>query len=811
MDTFSPQEMDIRHVLDALAEPLLAVDGSARILHANAALKELLGWGRTELLGQPLGLVLPEPLPEGPGEPQGPAAEPEPAAHRRRAAALRTRARLREGGLREVEVRLSAWPRGEGEPLWVVSLRDLQGLAELERHLGLYRRLTLLQASIAQALVEAEDEEAAAQATLRACGEVEGWALGTWWRVEDSRLRPLTVWTAAQDLPLFVERTLRHTLAPGEGLVGRAWQGRAPLVCADVQQDGRFLRGQEASREGLHGALFTPVVGEGTVHGVLEFFSREPRQALAEDEAVAGLLGRQLGLFLDRQQRTQGVRTRDQALKWLWESDLLGLHVSNGRGVVQAANPVLLRLLDYTPQEVEQRQLTWASLVPERLRGMSQAALERLRREGGALSFEGEYLRKDGRAVPVWVSAVALGQQEVATCVLDLSGWRPAPPERPQLGSPELLSSLVAHAPVVLFALDRQGVFTLSEGGGLRALGLRPGQVVGASIFDVYRTEPAVLADVRRALAGEEFLGVDEVTGGLVWETHWAPLRDGAGRPSGCIGLAVDVTEREREARWRAQLLEQTELARVAAEEAVRMRDDFLTVASHELKTPLTALHLQVQALLRQAQQGWRRDSGRSPVERLEKAQQHLLRLVRLVDDLLDVSRVAAGRMRLELEQVDLVEVAREVLERFQEAAARQGTQLELRGVGSAVGQWDRTRLEQVVTNLVANALKYGPRAPVEVTVGSSGAMAMLEVRDYGIGINPQDLERIFGKFERAVSVRQYGGLGLGLFIVRQLVEALGGAITVESQPGEGAAFRVVLPLAGPPTYPQAHAGAELH
>jgi signal transduction histidine kinase len=114
------------------------------------------------------------------------------------------------------------------------------------------------------------------------------------------------------------------------------------------------------------------------------------------------------------------------------------------------------------------------------------------------------------------------------------------------------------------------------------------------------------------------------------------------------------------------------------------------------------------------------------------------------------------------------------------------------------VGRWDRLRLEQVVTNLVSNALKYGERKPVDIVVSSNGFSATLAVRDQGIGIPPEHLERIFGRFERAVSSRHYGGLGLGLYIAHHVVEAMDGSIRVSSRPGHGSTFEVTLPLAGP-------------
>jgi signal transduction histidine kinase len=180
----------------------------------------------------------------------------------------------------------------------------------------------------------------------------------------------------------------------------------------------------------------------------------------------------------------------------------------------------------------------------------------------------------------------------------------------------------------------------------------------------------------------------------------------------------------------------------------------------------------------------------------VEVGARQVKKLSELVGDLLDVSRITAGRLTLELEDVDLVPLVREVLARHETSATRVGSTLHFEDVDARLtGRWDRLRLEQVVTNLVDNAVKYGSGRPIHVRVEPNGSGAKLTVRDEGIGIAPEYLPRIFGRFERAVSERHYGGLGLGLYITRTLVEALGGMVRVESEHGRGSTFTVELPV----------------
>jgi PAS domain S-box-containing protein len=221
---------------------------------------------------------------------------------------------------------------------------------------------------------------------------------------------------------------------------------------------------------------------------------------------------------------------------------------------------------------------------------------------------------------------------------------------------------------------------------------------------------------------------------------------------------------------------------------AIRARDEFLSIASHELRTPLTALKLRVQGLLHG------KDLDDKLRKRLESASRQTERLERLIDNLLDVSRITTGHLELEPEEIDLAEVVNDVIERHRDEALQTGSRIEVEGVATASGIWDRMRVEQVVTNLLSNAVKYGDGKPIRVSVRADNEFAEVSVHDQGIGIAAADLERIFAQFERAAARRTYGGLGMGLYIARQIVTAHGGSVRVESEVGKGSTFSVSLP-----------------
>jgi signal transduction histidine kinase len=259
--------------------------------------------------------------------------------------------------------------------------------------------------------------------------------------------------------------------------------------------------------------------------------------------------------------------------------------------------------------------------------------------------------------------------------------------------------------------------------------------------------------------------------------------------------LRQQIAERKRAEAERAQLLVREQAARCEAERAVRIRDDFLAMAGHELRTPLTSLHGAIE-MLRATRQGTLDASTPDRVQRILKIiEKQDEQLIKLVNNLLDVSRLSEGRLELELEEVDLAAIVYDVVECFREEIARARCRLDIHAQPHVVGVWDRSRLEQVVTNLLTNALKYGAGTEVTISVSADTTSARLAVADQGIGIAPQHLERIFGRFERAVAGKEYSGVGLGLSIAHDIVEALGGTIGVVSEPGSGATFTVELPL----------------
>lgn len=243
--------------------------------------------------------------------------------------------------------------------------------------------------------------------------------------------------------------------------------------------------------------------------------------------------------------------------------------------------------------------------------------------------------------------------------------------------------------------------------------------------------------------------------------------------------------------------LTSNKLAQANLQEALRARDEFISIASHELKTPITSLKLQSQMFKRAALKNESKLYTKEKVDPMfEQVDKQTVRLNRLVDDMLEVSRIRSGKFSIQKERTDLCEVIEDVVKRMSSQFIEAGIwPPKLKEKNKAIGMWDRMRIEQVLTNLFTNAIRYGDGKEIQIEIKEENGNAHFLVRDKGIGIARENHEKIFDRFERAISANEVSGLGLGLFITKNIVNAHEGKIWVESEPGEGAEFHVLLPL----------------
>ncbi|MFL5310645.1 MAG: ATP-binding protein [Myxococcales bacterium] len=375
---------------------------------------------------------------------------------------------------------------------------------------------------------------------------------------------------------------------------------------------------------------------------------------------------------------------------------------------------------------------------------------------------------------------------------------RASPKQRKRAGAsprafePRRLERLVDFAALVaavedyaIFMLSPEGRVASWNSGAQRIKGYAADEILGRHFSIFYPPEEVLAGACDRQLELAARHGRVETEG-------WRLRKDGSqfwamatltaihGEDGEILGFGKvtrDLTARKQADDERLRL--------VQAQEKIRLRDEFLVIAAHELKTPLTALSLQLQKLQRMG----------APQDSVGTALRSARRLGALVDTLLDVSRIAAGKLTLDVQECDLAAVASEVVERWREEASRAGCELSIDAPAPVPGRCDPLRIDQVIENLLGNAIKYAPGKPVRISVASRDGQAEIVVADEGPGIPPGAETRIFHRFERAADMRNYGGLGLGLYIARENVEAHGGTIRVENGVGTGATFRVALPL----------------
>lgn len=358
--------------------------------------------------------------------------------------------------------------------------------------------------------------------------------------------------------------------------------------------------------------------------------------------------------------------------------------------------------------------------------------------------------------------------------------------------STETRMSLIADAvPAFISYVDASGRYRFANAAYQSWFGLTPNEVLGKTLPDVLGasfTKAGPYLD--QVLAGNSVRYRNSVVAPSgqerFFEADYIPDKSSAGTVNGFVIIGHDVTERT--------------LAESALEAAVRARDDLISICSHELRTPIASMKLSTQIVKRSLDSGAPDAFSKERVVKMvAQADRQLNRLTRLIEDMLDFTRISGGRLMLNPSQFDLSELAAEVMERMASQIEMASVSSNLVTHGPLFGSWDRFRLDQVITNLISNAIKYGSGKPFTVEVGTetlaNRQSAVIFVRDQGIGVLPEDQQRIFKPYERAVGINNISGLGLGLFISSEIVEAHAGRLELTSDLGQGSEFKVRLPL----------------
>jgi two-component system sensor histidine kinase/response regulator len=687
-------EEHFRALIENARDVITIIDGRGMILYANPAVELILGYAPAELMGQcTFDFAHPDDVPQ--------------LLHRAKDIARMTRTtepfvfrfRHRDGSWRILESIGNLPPDASGRGSIAISSRDVTERKAAEQRLA-------AQHQAARILAEASTLAGAVPRILQAICENLDWDLGALWSVdhEASVLHCVEVWqTPATDAPEFQALCHRTTFPPGVGLPGRVWTSGEPAWIPDVVCDSNFPRAAVAAREGFHGAFGVPIRTRSGVIGVFEFFSRAIQH---EDQALLqmlGVIGHQLGLFIERKEAEEAIREGEERSRLIVETAYDALITMDAKGAITGWNGEAEKVFGWSREEVLGQPLS-TTVIPPRYREAHERGLARFLAtgEGPVLNTRIEItaLHRDGREIPV-----------------ELAVW----------------------------PVKTRGTFTFS-----------------AFVHDI--TERKRAEEERRT-----------------------------------------YTQQLEEARARAEMqalqLQQQTVELVAARDgalaSTRAKSEFLANMSHEIRTPMNGVIGMTDLLLDTELTREQRDAALAVRSSADA-------LLTIINDILDFSRIEAGKLTTEVADFNLRTALEDVADLLAPKAQEKRLELtcdvppgfpeRLRG--------DPTRIRQIVTNLLGNAIKFTERG--EVVVGASVlyeteryATLRLWVRDTGIGVRRDRQAAIFESFTQAdgSSTRRYGGTGLGLAICRQLTALMDGEIGVESEPGEGSTFWVRLSL----------------
>ncbi|MBE9107956.1 response regulator [Nodosilinea sp. LEGE 07298] len=486
------------------------------------------------------------------------------------------------------------------------------------------------------------------------------------------------------------------------------------------------------------------------------------------------------------------------------DANVVGILQGDIYGSIHRANDELLRIIGYSRDELNRGELRWTDMTPAEYLPLDQQAIAEARENGACTPYEKEYIRKDGSRIPVLLgySLVGEAREETVAFVLDLCDRKRT--EQRLRRSEDRLQMALTAAQLGTWDWRIQANHLIWDNRCRAIFGLTANAEVNIKVFFACLhpedREPIDRA-IQTALMPEndghfdvEFRTVSRSD----WPSRWVASKGQAyfsasGTPQRFIGTVRDITDQKQAEAEREKLLHREQVARASAERANRVKDEFLAVLSHELRSPLNPIL------------GWTkmlqtRQLDKDKTQRaLETIERNVKLQTQLIDDLLDVARILRGKLKLDVVATDLADVIKAAVDVVQTSAEAKSISLGFVFVENCQVRGDAGRLQQIIWNLLSNAIKFTPAGgQIEVRLQTANNQAQITVIDTGKGISSEFLPYIFESFRQEdVSItRQYGGLGLGLSIVKYLVDAHGGTISAAS-PGEGlgATFTICLPL----------------
>lgn len=844
MDQFALNQQELQAALEAareieapyltiaetISDAFVTIDEESNILLISLAAEKIFGYALREMTGQPLTMLMPEYLRH---LHEAGIKRYLETGHRHISWKAVELPGLHKSG-REIPLELSFGEfQRDGKRFFTGVVRDITERKRGERRLVAHY-------SVTRALSESATLEEAAPKILQAICESLDYQVGALWMVDRELdvLRCVETWHAPSLFETELEaESKRRVFTRGEGFPGHAWASGEPLSVRDIVTDGNYPRASFAAKENLHGAIAFPLLLAGETLGVIEFFTHEASQPDEDLLRMMKAIGSQLGLFIERRRAEADLQRSEQEYRYLADAMPQIVWTSQPNGHTDYYNR---RWVEYTGMTVEQANgWGWQSVLhPEDVEACLRRWATALK-TGEAYEIEyrfrrasdGSYRWHLGRAVPVrddkgeiikWFGTATdiddrkraeeslLFSAEASRVLASSLDYETTLSNVARLAVPRLADWCVVHI------LEEEGSFQqlaaahqdasklemLRELNRLYPSGLetahgyrrvvRTGnpeliEVVTDSLLAAVAQDEKHL-ELLRQLGLKSTLCVPLLARGRVLGAiTFATAESGRAYDSTSLALAEDLARRASNAVDNARLYQE-------AQRANRTKEEFLATLSHELRTPLTPILGWVHMI----RSGMLKDGDfEHALSVVEKNSQSL---TRLINDLLDMSAILSGKMRIEQLPVSLNEVIKEACETVGQLAKMRGIKLEavVHEDDIVLIQGDRTRLVQIFWNILSNAVKFSEDGGrVRVACEASQSVARVIVEDEGLGIAREFLPEVFERFRQADSskTRTHGGLGLGLALVKSFVEAHGGSVTAESAgAGRGSRFTVSLP-----------------